>query len=68
MRLYYKKYIGGKMENIDELIYTARINLAKKFSKEFNINKKDNIEKITELLYNREQILNGNLDIAKKYI
>lgn len=56
------------MDNIDNIIDTARINLANKFSKEFKANSRKNVKELTKLLYDREQILNGNIDIAKKYI
>ena len=55
-------------ENIDNIIYTARINIAKKFSENFKRDNRDNIKDLTKLLYDREQILNGNVDVAKKYI
>ena len=55
-------------ENIDNIIYTARINIAKKFSENFKKNNRENIKALAKLLHDREQILNGNVDIAKKYI
>ena len=55
-------------ENIDNIIYTARINIAKKFSENFKRNNRENIKELTKLLYDREQILNGNVEVAKKYI
>ena len=55
-------------ENIDNIIYTARINIAKKFSENFKRNNRENIKALAKLLHDREQILNGNVDIAKKYI
>ena len=55
-------------ENIDNIIYTARINIAKKFSENFKRNNRENIKLLAKLLHDREQILNGNLDVAKKYI
>ena len=55
-------------ENIDNVIYTARINIAKKFSENFKKNNKENIKELAKLLHDREQILNGNVDVAKKYI
>lgn len=55
-------------ENIDNTIYTARINIAKKFSENFKRNNRKNIKELSKLLCDREQILNGNLDVAKKYI
>lgn len=55
-------------ENIDNIIYTARINIAKKFSENFKTNNRENIKALAKLLHDREQILNGNVDIAKKYI
>lgn len=56
------------MENIDYIIDSARINLARKFSQKFNSNHRQNIKELTKLLSDREQILNGNIDIARKYI
>ena len=55
-------------ENIDKIIYTARVNIAKKFSENFKINNRENIKVLAKLLHDREQILNGNVDVAKKYI
>ena len=55
-------------ENIDKIIYTARINIAKKFSENFKRNNRENIKVLAKLLHDREQILNGNADVAKKYI
>ena len=55
-------------ENIDNTIYIARINIAKKFSENFKRNNRKNIKELSKLLCDREQILNGNLDVAKKYI
>jgi len=56
------------MYDIDNIIYLARINIAKKFSQKFKGNSKENIKELTKLIYDREQILSGNIDIAKKYI
>lgn len=55
-------------ENIDNIIYTARINIAKKFSESFKGNNRENIKELAKLLYDREQILDGNVAVAKKYI
>ena len=55
-------------ENIDKIIYTARINIAKKFSENYKRNNRENIKKLATLLHDREQILNGNIDVAKKYL
>ena len=71
MKYYYRNIEGENMrnnENIDAIIYTARINIAKKFSENFKRNNRKNIKELAKLLHDREQILNGNIDVAKKYI
>lgn len=62
--------------NIDDIIYEARIGVAKDFAQKFYASSLDDGKKenenstksLAEILLDRKKILEGDLEIAKKYI